>query len=297
MTFTAIQHEGKYSKIRISDGIYFALNHIKKYYLLYILCNIPFVLAKILKVIFWFDKEYFIQLIKSLVINGLLLQSVFPSFLTSINVSTWFLSCIMILYLFTPILLSINQVILNKKSPIILIILLVPIIWSMSCLSFDTYHTPIYRVFQYFLGILIYDLSKSTYEMKHKSMWCILALIGEVISYLIMGSYVPVSFMGTIATSVFIYIFSKAEDTRIYEAMSSNLLESAGKISVEIYLLHYPIVALGSIVFKIIFPINTLLTIIEIIFLFIVSLLAAYIYHNRLAIERKLFSIIKNENI
>ena len=110
-------------------------------------------------------------------LNLLLLQSIFPN-VGSINGVSWFLSCIMVLYIVTPFVIKFkNRLIKNGqfiKSGMMLCLVALYVLdklwWS--------YDNPTLRIFQYIFGMLLSDMVFQKKIMNSRMMWP----IGIVIS-------------------------------------------------------------------------------------------------------------------
>lgn len=151
----------KYSdrKFNIIDTINFMIHKIKKLYILHLICMIPYLVND-----FPIAYGYFVNGNKAWQnyvidygMNIMLLQSMFTR-VNSVNGVSWFLSCIMILYLFTPLLFKVGSVIQKKKANAVFLIIFLMILCFLE--QYDwTYQNPFFRVFQYMTGMLLAKIS------------------------------------------------------------------------------------------------------------------------------------------
>lgn len=275
----------------LRQGYVFMRNHIKKWYFLYLVSMVPALFVEI-----WHCKSIIEggKLFGRVVLNLLLVQAWIPKHEYSLNRAAWFLSCLCAIYLFTPLILKWNKKIRSKKSKVVLAAfgcLIAIYIWAdyLGIL----YNHPFYRVFQFMLGVFLYDLVKEV-KMNVAKFWGYLAIVVQMVVYLIIFPE-----FGTTINSLVIVFF-----IAVFYFVDSNILVSGkwivklGTISTEIFLLHYPIVVFGGPVIMKMLPDNTLFFVLEQIGIMVTSVLVAIIYQDwfeRLSLVERIKRIIRQE--
>ncbi len=275
----------------IHQGFLFMCRHIKKWYLLYIISMIPALFFEI-----WNCKSIVngCKLFGKLILNVFLVQTWIPKHEYSINKVAWFLSCLCAIYLFTPVIIKVNKKIREKKVYCVLVEVICFIaIYVLADYKGILYNHPFYRVFQYILGIVLYDLVKDS-QVNGKKIWGYFAIAVQIIAYLHIFSEMS-STIDSFATVFFIAIFYFSVSNMF---LSGKWILKLGTISTEIFLLHYPIVVFGGPMIIKLFPQNSAVFILEQIGFIFISVLVAYIYHEwfqNLGFMKKIGNVIKQK--
>ena len=111
-------------------------------------------------------------------------------------------------------------------------------------------------------------------EFEYKKILNILALIVELLTYVIVLPIYSV-FFDFGAAICFITVFYKSD------RLLNHMLVKLGSISLEIFLLHYPVVIIGSTLFKQIFPRSLMVYLGEMVFLIAISIALAFLWKKR----------------
>lgn len=279
-------------------GISFWLNHLKKWYLLYIICMLPALLIEVVKLILAWNVKEFVELIVKLLMNLTLTQSWIPLYEYSLNGVAWYLSCLSALYIVTPLLLHINSKIRsNKKICVIYIIISLLLIVLIADKWGILYNHPAYRLLQYMIGIVLYNLLSKQVKACNGKHWTFIAAIIAVMTYV---TIIPsmTSVMDTIFIICFITIYFNRDKADI---LSSKWFEIGGGMSLEIFLTHFPIIIYGGKILKLVLPANEISYIIQMLFLLGLCMLISYVYHYYIAktaiickMNKKIEGVIKN---
>lgn len=229
------------------DAIKFSLYRIKKLYVLHLICMLPY-LTRDLPIIY----EYFINGNKAWQnyvikygMNVMLLQSIFIKW-GSVNGVSWFLSCIMIVYLLTPWLLRVNKIINKKKLNLCCVVIFLIVLYLLNRYEW-TYHSPFFRVFQYMVGIIFANISEMhyKYERQIKNIALGIAVILSLGAFVLPpGNWSIVT--DTLAVSGCIYAAEDGENKYLKKITTIKPILAVGKASSVIFLIHYPIISFGA---------------------------------------------------
>ncbi len=216
----AYQHANTFAtqKWTIKQSLSFCYIHIKKFYLLYFICNIP----TLIRILFDANIYSINELAEKIIINLFLLQSV--KIESVLNFPTWYLSCIMFIYLVMPILLKIFIKIKNLYLLFFFLIITFFWTWFYSLASFASYTSPFYRINQVICGILLYriyaeivsknsktwlqNLYNKLFIEKTVPYWQKFAILTQIIGIFVVIPYINTYFYGTISAILYIHIFS-----------------------------------------------------------------------------------------
>lgn len=144
-------------------------------------------------------------------------------------------------------------------------------------------HNPFRRIFQFVIGIMLWDLIRDFSLINKKGLKYISIVVGVFAYFGIISDYIYLA--DTVSAMIFvvtIYICRKSNP------LSSKLLVACGKISLYLYLLHYPIVCYGGAFCIKYWPKNLYVIALEMIILFVVSVLIACVWH-KIIINTKIY--------
>lgn len=261
------------SKSIIKQGIAFLIKHVKKWYILYVISMVPFVCNLCLGCE---SVKDIVKLLGKVCTNLVLVQVWLPFHDYSINGVSWFLSCICAIYVVTPILLMINAKIEdNKIISFGVAICCILAVYLMQDRYGVLYHHPFFRIFQFVLGVMLYNMLRDI-EWKCPRVLGIIAVILQIVAYV---KIVPVvtNVVDTLAVVVFIVVFFF--DTRSV-LLSNKVIVRLGGLSTELFLLHYSIVNLLGPYLIDYLPKQDIYLWGEQIILCLLSVLVAWFYHN-----------------
>lgn len=181
--------------------------------------------------------------------------------------ATWFISCIFILYLITPILLKLNNRIKNNlrrllTSIFVNIFLFIFVYSGFHYLEyvrfpdsdlFLVYSTPYIRIFFYVGGMLIFDLYKllKRYLMDRfdNFSFCEVILAIGAVSWWLSGNVLPIPVvLGEVfnlclaSLIIFVYSFERGLCSK---GLKRKCFLKFGNISMEFYLIHYTLINIG----------------------------------------------------
>lgn len=273
-----MHYESKYDEVKsnlLKEGFALAIKNAKKWYVLYLICSLPALAFLVLTLLLNFDLQSLMNLVLQVVMNVFLVQAWIPGQEYSINGVAWYLSCMTAIYLVTPFLLRMNSKIKNNKK----------ICWTgiLICLAMVfllgdklqiLYSHPFYRVFQFVLGVLLYNVIKDVREIKFERVWFWVAILINIAAYFVL---IPAAtaLVDTISVVCIIVVLYLIKDDNFF---TRKWILDGGKKSLEIFLMHYPIVTLGGAVLKRLFPQNAFFYAIEMLLLFVMVFVAVEIY-------------------
>lgn len=258
---------------KIKQGIAFLIKHVKKWYILYVISMVPFVCNLCLECQ---SVKDIVKLGGKVCINLALVQVWLPFHDYSINGVSWFLSCLCAIYVVTPVLLMINAKIKdNKIITFGVAICCIVAVYLMQDRYGVLYNHPFFRVFQFVLGVMLYNMLKDL-VWKSPRILGIIALILQVVAYVQIIPVAP-NVVDTLAAVVFIMVFFF--DTRSV-LLSNKLIVRLGGLSTELFLLHYSIVNLLGPYIIDQFPKQDIYLWGEQIILCLLSVFVAWFYHN-----------------
>ena len=261
-------------KPSLRDGIKFAANHAKKWYLLHLITMVPWMIS--FAILYYFRHSLIseLQLIIKVILNIFLVQSWIPEQEFSVNGVAWYLSCAVAIYLVAPFVFYLNQKI--KKNRLICSVFLIACIiavFVIQDLFAVLYCHPFLRIFQFEAGVLLYNLIGDI-KAKNNIFFCIMAFIFDVFAYVVLIPNVT-NIVDSCAAIVLISTFYSYRDT---DFLSSQCEQRMGNLSLELFLFHYPIIVIGGEGFCRFLPHNGALMIVEMIFLFVLSFVAAIVW-------------------
>lgn len=260
----------KTPKVLVLKSCSFALNHIKKWYLIYIVTLIPFL------------KGLSLSKIPQLICNLLIFQSVLPMpYSIAFNEVQWYLSSLAILYFFAPSILMLNKKIENKMVLNVVLLVLFIIVSSFMPYRVSIFYTmPVYRVFQFGAGIILFNLCKKI-EYKFNPFMCILVLLLQLLGLFKLLT-INLDVVNMLILSLFIIVFVNTDYNSF--VLTNKVTMKIADASLELYLTH---IIITFFVERYVFPRfnNTSLSfiIILMLILFIISIAVALFYHNVLA--------------
>lgn len=195
-----------------------------------------------------------------------MLQSLIPiqEVAQSFNGAAWFLSCLFVLYLVTPLVLKWNYRIRKSKIWSIiclsLMIILVPIIVVFSKKFLDEkyligfiYCSPYMRITNYLSGIFLANIYLNSKEKIDGSISVKKATWGEglaIIIFLITYIFVPqlpgeIAYTLYVLTSLLCVLCFSYSKGKVSCFLSKYMNIFLGNISFEFYLIHYPLISIG----------------------------------------------------
>ena len=238
-------------KISIKEQCSFAFSRIKKFYFVFIIAF--FIKAPITIYKYWLEFGgsnfyFYSNLIIKALFSLALIQSFIPNenYYFAFNGVAWFLDDIVFFYVLTPRIINFfkNK---NIKFSIIIVIILKCLIRFFACKyyvdnTWQTYISPFYRIFDYIFGCLISFLfikdNRRTNERKATVMEILIVGILLVLAY---SNILKVDVINMLVVGILIYIFAK-EEGKISKGLNNTKLEKLGNISMEMFMLHQPII-------------------------------------------------------
>lgn len=151
------ENSGRFS-FYLRKGYSYALRHVKKWYVMYMISFIPFVYMFMSK-----DIKYLLQQLGFLLSDVFIVQSLLPWPLSiNLNGTSWYLSCIFIIYIFTPLIMRLNYYIKdNIVANVVLIIIILGMDFIVPPYPGDSvfFSFPLYRILQFVTGILAFNIA------------------------------------------------------------------------------------------------------------------------------------------
>ena len=275
----------------------FAVKHVKKLYFPYVISSIPALIVYLVYIYGEFlSNGSFFEIGKSvfrIILNAFLVQSILPFDTTiSINFAAWFLSCLTILYAVTPFLIRFKNKFLC--SPIkIIISLIVCIIMSTVLLRYDClYITPYYRVFQFFSGMIIFDIVKilkqRNFKLKNATLWEFVVIIFSLCACFktFIDNEILFYFLSALSACMFTFVFSISLNGLVSRFLSHNFIIYLSNYSMEVYLFHFPIIQFAAS-FKEYLPKNLIFYIILGVALLIITFMFSILFKKIVVIINK----------
>lgn len=268
---------------------------------LYIIHLVTFLLSIIIRWE-WLTRLTVPQIIKRIVLDLFLIQSLFENDAFIFNGLAWYLSITFILYLIAIPLIRIIKKIPSEKL-IIAIVLLLIIEYTLNVINISNmasvylYSNPFYRVLDFTLGMLVsrmfiekrFSIIKyNFYEIVIVSIFLVMYLLSFIIQT---GcSYYSLLFI------IALYVFAFGKGT-ISSILENSLLQSIAKISFEFYMIHELILIVFRRVFKGLNYHWLIKNIIICIPAFVVSLILAILMNKYITINLKKKTIIPNSRV
>lgn len=270
----------------LKNSIKYAINSVKKTYVLYVISFIPWLFYQIMDtktVKGWFD------LVIRILANLTLTQSWLPFREYSINNVTWFLSTLFFLYIISSYLIQFTRSLVNttiKKITVLIIsIIAIGIIDYFWGELGQLYHHFLLRVFQFYIGIVLSELI-ITFSHSVNRIYVILGCAIHVFVYIYCHSIVA----ATLSAMLIIWLLYGVERNSLF---NNSMLVYLGGLSTGIYFIHNPILSFGKhFMVKILIPTNNGRLIIHFLVVLTSSILFALIYDKLTKIKR-----VKREDI
>lgn len=205
-------------------------------------------------------KSNFLEWITTAFANVFLIHSFIPvkSIYFSFNAVSWSISNEMFFYFLFPILIYLFSKWINSKYKylILFVFLIIPILTTIIKTNqyWTFYVNPLSRVFDFLLGIIIYNLYKS-YSFKKNTNYTILELSSIIlfIIFFLLHSCIPeaarFSFYYWLPMSYLILIFSYQKGI-ISKFLSNRILIYLGEISFGFYLIHQLVIKYTTVFFE-----------------------------------------------
>lgn len=243
----------KVDNIKLKDIPSWVFNKIKKLYPIYF---ITLILSIIIRWN-WITTLTLKEFIGKFSLNLVLLQSLFRNEALNFNPLSWFLSVLVIIYVFTiPIMKSVKKI--SVRNTVLLVLGVILLQFSINILKENIftnmylYSNPAYRILEFILGILIAKIYvEKKIEISHATLVEILIGIIFSLQYLLhfkINTIVGISYYNIIFTLA-IYIFALGQG-RISKLLKIKLLQNLAKISFEFYMIHELILIIFRYVFQ-----------------------------------------------
>lgn len=275
--FVGLKYKDEFDNISLKSYFSFIKKHFLKGYLLYVLTTIPFLIRLIL------EGKSLANIFVKLFLNVFCIQSLVP-YKTSISINSvaWFTSCLFLLYIVSPfIIIFINKFLKYKTSKII--VLLISIVLSVLLSNFDKlYITPYYRVWQFVIGIitayLVSNVSQDNFINNSSNILEIIAFVLCVFFTIFPITEIVSCIFTLLSDIVLISVLFYSRNGIISKLFSSKILNYLGDLSGNIYLIHFPVVALLGGLLKPYFVNSFGSSIVLGIILFLITLVISIIY-------------------
>ena len=297
----------EYSMIR---DVQFVKRRISKIY-------IPYLLTMILAVPLYIHSSLSREgslnvrlLITRVIINIGMIQSAIPfaKYSFSINDVSWFISTIFIIYLFTPGIIRLNNR-AAKHYTLPRLMLLISALLVLHCCFYMAivqieyirfadrglsiiYRSPLIRIFPFLLGITGYDIYClfGDSRIKNSSLVEILGIVSFFLWWIIANNTgfptVITECIDMMVSMLVILIFAFSNEGIISRLLSKEKMLDLGNISLDFYLIHYPVIQYGKIAAEH-FRLDQGIAVLPLtILLFAISLCGAYMIHNITAYTR-----------
>lgn len=220
----------------------FLFSRISKLYGLYVASMIPDLLVSLRMTN---AAKEFLGVIKKLLCNLLLIQTLFPNGTSeSINQVSWFFSCLVLIYCAFPIFVRIKKAASTSFWTIIgtigLCLIAVDLLESVDAL----YASPVFRVFQLFIGMLITELPGFCPQTKCRVyFWEFISVIVAFCAYACVFPQI-ITLFDTFSCFFLIYILSQNWGGAISRVLGSSFMCTLSKLSGPIFLIHGPVLFL-----------------------------------------------------
>lgn len=225
--------------------------NISRFYFRRIISIIPLYYIVALVYIVFMGKESLLENLLLFPIEALCLQSTFSSlFNVTHNGGTWFISCIMLAYLFYPFLQTIFKQISNRSKLLILLVLVFIDIWAAIIrIKFNTawtYENPFYRGIEFTCGLIIADINISYNGkiMRFLRSWStlIISIIILIVGISLVQNYMDISdymLLNIIALPCFIIMLFPLGYLKMPNIENSRIVNYLSKISYAFFLSQY----------------------------------------------------------
>ena len=255
----------------LSRDVYFEKKRISKIYVPYLITLILAVPLHIYHVELDEGSLSIELLIRRLIINIGMFQSVIPfaKYSRSINGVSWFISTIFILYLLTPGLLRLNNKAAKHYTLLKLVFLVFAVLFVHCCFYMAIrqieyvryadrglsiiYINPLIRVFPFLLGIVAYNIYclLGDFQIENGSFFEILG-IAVFLLWWILADKIGLPTVVTECTDMLVsmlvvLIFAFSRRGIVSGLLSKQKMLNLGKISLEFYLLHYLVIHYGML--------------------------------------------------
>lgn len=273
----------------LKDCFYFAISRVKKFYLLYVI-TMGYVAVYEVVVL----QSSAVKACMEFLFSLTLMQTITVKYWGILNSAAWFLSALFFLYFFTPILVRTlrkvrrTHMALSACAVFYMAVNLVCYFFGRygavpgDLLYLLTYVFPIYWIPGYFLGMGMANLQPIDWIDSHATV----AELGTVVlatGIYLLGLNIPLPEMGIfrhclyiISTAWIITVFSR-EKGKISKMLLKSKLCILGKYSLEIYLIHYPLITRGSTYMQQAIPDTSVTIVFKIAVLFGMTLLLSVI--------------------
>ena len=244
-------------KLTLKETLKFLIKKIKKFYPLLIftiLLKAPITLYKYYLEIVGVNLEYIGITISRLIPSIFLFQSYIPNvdYFYAFNGVAWFLDVIILCYFLTPWIINKINKLDNKKLIVIMVIIaglkfvynhfITPLLGDYA--SYAGYIFPFYRLFDYLQGIFLGGIFLNLKDTKQNETKmtileigiCVLLILGY--HFRLLQDHKTIQEILSILI-VFIFAFEKGIISRI---LNNKVLIYLGGISMELYLVHQPII-------------------------------------------------------
>lgn len=272
----------------------FIVHRMKKIYLLYLITTLIFFLYGIIGEVFLRGNLDVLQnYIKKLITCIFLLQSLVPSYevALSFNSVAWFLSALFFLYLLTPILIKV----VNKCGGVIMLpvsLLGLCVMWCVTS-KFTIYisgnsflhTTPHICSFYYLIGLSMAHIFLSARMVLKKTFISFLEFLSVFLCVMVALCYqikidqLLYRIIMVLSNAFLIFIMAYEKGSLSQWIRKSKVLKWIGEISLEVYLIHYPICMIGFNLVSKFLEGNAVLYSVLFCFFIIVTLLVSWGYH------------------
>lgn len=277
------KYNDSFCKITIHTIKDFVLKHTNKLYVLYIITSIFSIIilfiysnSAIFENLFTFGK-----FVLKIFLNVFLLQSLVPTATSvSLNAAAWFFSCLTILYAITPFLIKFKNRFISKNLALSVSALILCIIASILLQKESLYITPYYRIFQYFAGMLVFDICKLLDLHMNKilsNIFEIFVVIFSICAYCKVFKG-PTILYDLLSACMFVFIFSQETSGVVSKFLSLKPLIYLNKFISEVFLIHFPLIVLFSLQFKSYLPYDLITFIVCGLLLLLLTFFLSFIY-------------------
>ncbi len=248
------------------------------------------------------------EIVKGYLIKGLLsvtmLQSLIPFYETALcfNSAAWFLSVLFVLYLFTPCLVRfVNR--FGGVRMLLAVLLAFAVVYELfsrfgkeipDCSL--THTTPYINFFFYVTGMVLAHLYMNRKRMPSDTFCSICELLGAVLCLCVNFMYRMIDnplvyrllTVCSLAFLIYILAFEKGILSRLL--LRCRVLSRVGRISFEVYLIHYPVCVIGFALLGRIFRPSMEIYLLYFLLFWTVTLLSAVLYRQFASWLRKKIS-------
>src|SRR5574344_1068663 len=267
-------HNANICRYNLFKGYKYAMQRMKKLYWLYVITMLVMFPVVIIRE-YAFSKDIFTtitQNIEHFVFSLTLIQSALGVQIFShlFNSVCWFLSTLFILYMIYPLLEVLNKKYMTKKSVICFAIIVTIVLFTISHYVFAAieektslddlaYSSPYIRIFPFVMGILLCDLfmlgKKDKKTNKAVFGYAEIAIVALVICWYCIKYRIFVhrfdelkAVVDMFLAMMLLYIFA-FEQGYISKILRNKTLVLLGKVSMYIFLIHFPLKEIAVMVF------------------------------------------------